>query len=437
VIRQGVLSRGRRGASRSPAGEPTSVRSASARAAIAGSATVRSLLVLALALGVAIAVMASIGGGAGALLTVEILLPLGAIALLLCHLAATVRWRARSLRRRFELGLAIALGQLLAAVAIAAATMYVSGHDAWATIGIVLFAALVAGRSAHLLSGTVLADVRKIRDGLQAVERGSRDVTMKASSSAELAELAQAANRMIATLHAEERSRDGADAARRQVIAAISHDLRTPLTSLRLLCEALVDDLVDARTRRRYIETMGANVRALGTLVDDLFELSRLQTGDYAWTTEAVELAGLIEEAMLAMRAEAERRGVRLSTQVPGDLAPALANAEKLQRALRNLLENAIRHTPPDGSVQVRAQRLEGSVEIEVADSGEGIAAEDRPLVFEAFYRGGEEAARTGTSSGLGLAICRAIVEAHGGSIWLAEAVQGTRVRFTLPLAAE
>jgi signal transduction histidine kinase len=401
-------------------------------AAIAG-----SLAVLVLALGIAVAITASVGGSAGAVTTVEILLPIGLLALALAHLAAAGSWRGRSLGRRFDLGLAIALGQLLLAVVVAAIVMYVSNHDAWATIGIVAFAALLAGRAARLLSGGVLADVRAVRDGLRAVQRGSREVQVQADSSAELAELAQAANRMIAALAAEERSRDAADAARRQVIAAVSHDLRTPLTSLRLLAEALGDDLVDAQTQQRYIATMGANVRALSTLVDDLFELSRLEAGDFAWTTQAVPLAELVHEALLAMGAEAERRGVALRSEVPFDLAPARANPERLQRALCNLLQNAIRHTPSDGSVQVRAEQLDGSVEVEVADDGEGIAAHDRPRVFDAFYRGGQEAARTGAGSGLGLAICRAIVEAHGGRIWLAEAVQGTRVRFSLPVAVE
>ncbi|MGA8354151.1 MAG: HAMP domain-containing sensor histidine kinase [Solirubrobacteraceae bacterium] len=403
----------------------------------APAAILRSLLVLALALGAAVAITASVGGGAGALLTLEILAPIGLLALALAHLAADRGWRTQGLSRRFDLGLAIALGQLLIAVVVAAIVMYVSKHDAWATIGIVIFAALLAGRAARLLSDGVLADVRAIRDGLRAVEHGRRDVQVQASSSAELAQLAQTTNRMIAALQAEERSRDAADAARRQVIAAVSHDLRTPLTSLRLLAEALGDDLVDEQTQQRYIATMGANVRALSTLVDDLFELSRLEAGDYAWSTEAVPLAQLVDEALLAMRAQAERHRVALLSDVPAALPPAQANPEKLQRALCNLLQNAIRHTPPDGSVQVRAEQLHGSVEVEVADTGLGIAEADLPHVFEPFYRGGQEAARTGAGSGLGLAICRAIVEAHGGRIWLADAMQGTRVRFTLPLAAD
>jgi signal transduction histidine kinase len=395
----------------------------------------RSLQVLALALATACVVMALIGGAHAVVASVEILLPLGLAALLIAQAADSGWLRLGTLRHRFELGLALALGQLLAALAIGAAAMFVSPHDAWVTIGIVLFAALIAARAAQVLLRGVLADVRAIRAGLQLVEQGERDVLIAADSSSELAELAGAANRMIAALRSEERSRDAAEATRRRVIAAVSHDLRTPLTSLRLLTQALDDELVDPATAREYVRTMGANVRALGTLIDDLFELSRLNAGDFAWSTEAVPLAELVQETVIAMRAQAEAQGVRVSTDIAADLAPARANPEKLERVLANLLQNAIHHTPPDGSVLVSAARAHGHIEIEVADTGDGIAPAERPRVFEPFYRGGSEAARTRAGSGLGLAIARAIVEAHGGRIWLADAAQGTRVRVALPVA--
>ncbi|HEY2537542.1 MAG TPA: HAMP domain-containing sensor histidine kinase [Solirubrobacteraceae bacterium] len=393
----------------------------------------RSLLILLAALGICGAVMALLGGDHAVLVSVAILLPLGVLALLIAHAAEEGRLRPPTLRGRFEIGLGLALGQLLAAVAIGAAVMFVSPHDAWATIAILMFAALIAARAAQLLSRGVVEDVRTIRDGLQALQRGERDVHITASSSVELGELADAANQMIRTLHSEERSRDAAEAMRRQVIAAVSHDLRTPLTSLRLLTQALEDDLVDEETARRYVRTMSANVGALGTLIDDLFELSRLDAGDFSWTTQAVPLSELIQETVTAIRAQADAGNVAVSTEIAPGLGPAQANPEKLQRVLANLLQNAIHHTPPDGSVLVTAEPADGAVEIEVSDTGQGIAAEDRPRVFEAFYRGGSEAARTRAGSGLGLAISRAIVEAHGGRIWLAEASGGTKVRFTLP----
>ena len=396
----------------------------------------RSLLLLLVALAACDAVMAVIGGRHAVILSTAIVLPIGAVALSIAHAADARRLRVRTLRGRLELGLALALGQLLAALVIGAAVMFVSTHDAWATIGVLLFAALIAIRAAQLLSGGVVEDVRAIRDGLQAVERGERDIRVAAKSSRELSDLAHATNSMIQALSAEERHRDAADAARRQVIAAVSHDLRTPLTSLRLLTQALDDDLVDAETARRYVGTMGANVRALGSLVDDLFELSRLDATDAAWSTEAVPLAELIDETIVAAVPHAEQRSVVLRAEIPPGLAPAQANPEKLQRVLANLLQNAIHHTPPDGSVLVSACQANGTVEIAVADTGEGIAASDRPRVFEAFYRGGSDAARTSAGSGLGLAVARAIVEAHGGQIWLAEASHGTRVCFTVPVAS-
>ena len=395
-----------------------------------------SIPVLALALAPACAVMAVTGGAHAVWTTVEILLPVGLLALAFAGLADSGRLRLRTLQHRFELGLALALGQLLAAVAIGAAVMFVSPHDAWMTVAILLFAAVVATRAAQLLLRGVERDVGAIRAGLHALERGEREIEIEAHSGRELEDLAHTANHMVAALTAEERARDTADAARRQVIAAVSHDLRTPLSALRLLTQALEDELVDPATARRYVHTAGAHVRTLGTLVDDLFELACLDAGEVAWSTGAVDLAELVGEACELVRPATEAAGVALSAELPPSLAPADANPDKLRRVLLNLLQNAIHHTPPDGSVAIRAAAANGTVEVEVADTGAGIAPQDRPHVFEPFYRGGDEAARTGPGSGLGLAIARAIVEAHGGRIWLAEAAGGTRIRFTLPAAA-
>ena len=396
----------------------------------------RSLLTLLLALAAACAVMAVVGGAHAVVLTSAILLPVGLVALLLAHAADARRLRMSTLSHRFQLGIGLALGQLLAALLIGGAVMFVSPHDAWVTAGILLFAAVIAARAAQILLRDVVAEVSAVSSGLHAVGQGERDLHIQARSGRELNDLADSANRLVETLRSEERSRDEADAVRRQVIAAVSHDLRTPLTSLQLLAQALDDDLVDAATAREYVQTMGTNVRALGTLVDDLFEFSRLDAGDFGWTTEAVPLAAIVAEMMEAIRVEADARRVALRAEIAADLRPAQANPEQLGRVLANLLANAIRHTPPDGSVLVRAHQRNGSAEIEVSDTGEGIAAADEPRVFEPFYRGGGEAARTTAGSGLGLAIARTIVEAHGGSIWLADARSGTRICFTLPLAS-
>jgi signal transduction histidine kinase len=228
----------------------------------------------------------------------------------------------------------------------------------------------------------------------------------------------------------EERSRRQIEAARRQMVAAVSHDLRTPLASLRLLVEAIEDGVATGETRERYLGEMRTHVEALTALIDDLFELSRIEAGEISWTMRQVELRGLIDDTVAAMRAPAEARGVALSAELPSHEVLARANAEKVQRVLFNLIQNAIRHTPADGSVTVRARSAADGVEIEVADEGEGIPAADGERVFDAFYRGDESRSEEG--AGLGLAISRAIVEAHGGRIWLEDGAPGTTVRFTL-----
>jgi signal transduction histidine kinase len=217
---------------------------------------------------------------------------------------------------------------------------------------------------------------------------------------------------------------------RGQLVAAAPHDLRTPLASLRLLVEAIDDEVATGETRDRYLREIRTHVGVLSDLIDDLFELSRIEAGDISWTMRQVELGELIDDTVAAMRAPAAERGVRISAELPSGELVAQANAEKVQRVLFNLIQNAIRHTPADGSVTVRARPAGKGVEVEVDDSGEGIAPADGERVFDAFYRG--DASRGEDGAGLGLAISKAIVEAHGGRIWLEHGGRGTRVRFTL-----
>jgi signal transduction histidine kinase len=341
-----------------------------------------------------------------------------------------VRARLGSLSRQFALTVAIVVAPVLVALVVIALLMGITVGDAEEIAAIVLGSGAVAILAARLIAGSILRDVHAIRDGLVAVGRGERRVRIETSARDELSKLAEAANAMIAKLGDEEK-------ARRDLVAAVSHDLRTPITSLRLLAEAVGDDIVDGETRKAYIERMRTHIDALSALIDDLFELSRLEAGDIGWSLERVPLGELVGETVEAMRVQAEVKGVAVRADVPVSLAPARANPEKLQRVLFNLIQNAIRHTPADGSVVVRAEPVaDDRIEVEVCDTGDGIAPEEREHVFTAFYRGGDGGSRTGAGAGLGLAVSRAIVEAHGGSIWLAEAESGTRVRFSLPVAA-
>jgi signal transduction histidine kinase len=238
------------------------------------------------------------------------------------------------------------------------------------------------------------------------------------------------AGALAAHLAMEERANREIEGARRQLVAAASHDLRTPLASLRLLVESIDDGVATGETRERYLRQIRTHVDILSGLVDDLFELSRIEAGEISWSIRQVELGALIDETVAAMRAQADARGVRVAADLPPGSLLAAADPEKLQRVLFDLIQNAIRHTPADGSVTVRARAQGRGVEVEVDDEGEGIAAADADRVFEAFYRG--DASRGEDGAGLGLAIAKAIVEAHGGRIWLEPNPPGTRVRFTL-----
>jgi signal transduction histidine kinase len=364
---------------------------------------------------------------AGALLTLAMLLAVGVPAIALVAWAMRRRAALGPLPRQFAVVAAIAAGQLVLTAVLFAILMFLSPHDALLAVVVGVFCGTVGLVAALLLARRVLGDVEHIQTGLEAVGTGRRDVDFATGGRDEIAALAREAERMTDRLAVEER-------ARRELVAAVSHDLRTPITSLRLLVDALEDELVDEADRATYLRRIGVHVHVLSSLVDDLFELTRIETGEIAWSMSRVRLDALVPEAVDALREQAERKGVAMRCSVAGDLDPVEGDAARLQRVLFNLIQNAIRHTPADGSVVVLAERVGPQLEVEVSDSGSGIAAADRDRVFEPFAQGADRADRS-DGAGLGLAIARAIVEAHGGRIWLEDADVGTRVRFSLRAA--
>ncbi len=378
-------------------------------------------LLLALAASAAVALLYD---AEGARVTAQILVPLGLLTVLATQMLVQRRDRVGGLRRQAGLLAALVAGQLAVGVALFVSLMFVSTHDAVFTSLIAAYACVLGLWAVHRLGRETMGDVDAIRGTLDAVGRGRRDVRTGVVGDNEIARLAGEVDQMVTMLANEER-------ARHTLIAGVSHDLRTPITALRLLAEAIDDDIGDVETRRRYAARMGTHVQALGALIDDLFELTRLERADLAMTMEQIDLAELVEESVAAMQPAAQQRMVSVSAlrAEPGDLARA--DPEKLQRVLFNLIQNAIRHTPPDGSVTVRTVRVDGGFEVEVADTGTGIPEEQREQVFQPFFRG--DSSRTEDGSGLGLAISRAIVEAHGGRIWLAPSEVGASVRFLLP----
>jgi len=282
-------------------------------------------------------------------------------------------------------------------------------------------AAVVAGL---LLARTITQSIRRVGDSAQQLAAGDLAARAPAGGAAEIAKLADSFNAMAASI---EQIFD----ARRELVAWASHDLRTPLASMQAMLEAIEDGLVEPE---HYLPTLREQVRTLSILVDDLFELARIDAGVLRLELEQTEVAGLVESALRLVRPEADARGIDLESHVDAATAAPLA-PDKIERVLFNLLTNALRHTPSDGSVAVLVQRLDGEVLVRVEDTGEGLPAEAPSRMFERFWRA--DPARSGGGTGLGLAIARGLVEAHGGRIWAENRPQGgASVSFTLPADA-
>lgn len=388
------------------------------------------------AIRVAVAVTAAAGasaiawlvyGRAAALECFEILAPLGAATTLIAYAVASHRARLRGLRRQLGVLAVLTAALLGATVALFAAVMFVSNMDAFFMALAAGYAALIGLGAARLVARRALSDLDAVRAALAEVGAGSRHVSIPVRGQDELAALAADVEAMVAKVGAEE-------SARRELVASVSHDLRTPVTTLRLISEGLEDGIFEPEHTREQLRLISTHVRALGALIDDLFELSRLEAGEVHWSMEQVRVDQLVQETIEAMRPHAEAGRVAIRAELDDQLTPAHGNPERLQRVLFNLIQNAIRHTPADGSVVIRAQRAPGpAVEIEVADSGDGIDPSLRERIFEPFTQGPSRVAGKAGSAGLGLAIARAIIEAHGGRIWLAEDGPGTHIRFSVP----
>jgi signal transduction histidine kinase len=359
----------------------------------------------------------------------QILAPLGALTTLLADLIASHGAWIRGLRHQLGAVAALAAAQLGAAVALFAGLMFVSKHDAFFMALAAGYAGIVAFVATRFVARRALSDLDAIRDALAEVGEGSRQIHIPIRGPRELATLAADVEAMTSKLAAEER-------ARRELVASVSHDLRTPVTTLRLISEGLEDGIFEPERIREQLRLMSTHVRALSALIDDLFELSRLVAGDVRWSMEQVRLPKLLEKKAEATRPQTEAGRVKVRAELDAELTPARGNPEQLQRVLFNLIQNAIRHTPADGSVVVRTERVSGAaVEVEVADDGSGVEPVLRERMFEPFIQGPSRVAGKNGSAGLGLAIARAIITAHGGRIWLADAAAGTRIRFSLPIA--
>lgn len=343
--------------------------------------------------------------------------------------------RQRSLGQLIALAYALGLAIVVINILITARLMFISYHDL-TLLGLLLsFAAVLSLCFGLTLAANLTRSIRVLARGATELAEGNLTMRVPVASSSELADLAKAFNQMATRLEEAFARQRQAEATRRDLVAAVSHDLRTPLASMRAIAEALADRLVsDPPTVERYLHALQGQIESLSALIDDLFELSQLERVHPGLKLESGSLLDLISDTLESFRAEAERKGVNLIGQVEPTVDPVQMNPHRIQRVLNNLVRNAIRHTPAHGTVAITARPAPGGVHVDVADTGEGIAPEDLPRVFDWFYRGEKSRSRAYGGAGLGLAIARSIVEAHGGRIWAESAVgRGSMFSFILP----
>jgi signal transduction histidine kinase len=324
---------------------------------------------------------------------------------------------------RLQLGaLALLAVTLPLAVVIASGIVMFEMHDA-EIVAVALASGLLAVAGALLLSRRILQPLERLREASTELSRGELSARASESGPRELQEVSASFNEMATSL---EQLFD----ARRQLVAWASHDLRTPLASLRAMVEALEDGLASPS---EYLPAIREQLETLSVLVEDLFELARIDAGVLTLEFRDQPLGELISSCLRALDAEAKARNVQLEARVPAD-PPVRIAPEKVERVLLNLLTNAVRHTPGDGAVCVVVQPNSDHVVVAVEDTGAGLTPGAAQRMFERFWRDDESRASGG--AGLGLAIAQGLVHAHGGRIWAENRSNGgARVAFTLPLS--
>ena len=228
-----------------------------------------------------------------------------------------------------------------------------------------------------------------------------------------------------------------ADSLRRELVANVSHDLRTPLASLRGYLETLLlkKDALDPEEQERYLQAALQHGESLGKLVSELFELAKLESRETKLSPEPFAIAELVQDVAQKLQLEAQQRGIRLRAESPAGLPFVVADIGLVERALENLIDNALKYTAAGGEVRVAIRSGSAQLTVEVADTGRGIAPEELPHIFDRFYRSKTVPEVPGAGAGLGLAITKGILELHGSRIRVdSELGRGTTFAFDLPV---
>lgn len=345
------------------------------------------------------------------------------------------RLRTRSVRIQVAAISIAALVSTLAGIAVAAAAMFISSHDLGALLVVALVSASVGVGAAIQFGAQLDRDTRRVRDLTRRLASPSADVTDEAApASPDFAALAEDVADLPRRLEALRARADALELSRRDLVAWVSHDLRSPLATIRAMAEALDDGVAnDDATRAKYHHQIRRDAERLSALVDDLFELSRIHGGAVSPQRDRVPLHGVVADVLASQSQRAESRGVRLVDDVADFVVVEVAVPE-LTRVLHNLIDNAIRHTPAGGEVVVRLSSIDGLASLSVQDQCGGIPSVDLDRVFDVAFRGDAARTRGDQGGGLGLAIAKGLVEACSGDIVVDNLDGGCRFTVKLPL---
>jgi signal transduction histidine kinase len=243
--------------------------------------------------------------------------------------------------------------------------------------------------------------------------------------------------RLYKELEAKTRQLEAANRHKDEFLASMSHELRTPLNAVIGFSEVLIEKMfgdINAK-QEEYLHDILASGRHLLSLINDILDLAKIEAGRMDLDLEDFDVAQAIDNAVVLVRERATRKGLTLDTRLDRELGSLRGDQRKVKQVLLNLLSNAVKFTPEGGRIEVRAQRLDGQVEVSVTDTGIGIAAEDLEAVFEEFRQVGTDYAKKHEGTGLGLTLSRKFVELHGGRIWVkSQPGQGSTFAFTLPV---
>lgn len=353
------------------------------------------------------------------------------------YLLYRLGWIDRAPRLSWMLAGSYALASALTFlnVYVTARLMFASQHDLQLATVLLIFAGVIAMAWGYFFSSALTDRIQALNRAAHSIAAGELDVQVSVNGRHEVAQLAETFNGMAAQLAQADRSQREAEKLRRELLAWVGHDLRTPLASIRAIVEALADGVVtDAATQQRYLLTAQRDIQSLSHLIDDLFEMSQIGAGGLELDRQPASLTDLLSDTLESFTALATAKGVTLTGSAPANVDPVALDVQKIGRVLGNLIGNAIRHTPAGGLVRVQAQRVGDSVWVEVVDSGEGIPAASLGRVFDQFYRAEESRNRETGGAGLGLAIAKGIVTAHGGEIGVeSQPGAGARFWFVLP----